>query len=321
LEAPCPSAAKGFTARLPFSYLRRSCAGSAARPNAALAEGDVLLGDDAFAGWAHLALILQAKLHSVTPVHLRRLLEAAPRERRIVYLTTLATGLRRAELGALVWGDARLDSLTPYLKLRGEVTKARRSDSIALKAEVAKELAAWKPNEAADTDRIFPAVPTMDELRADLAAAGIPYHVGGKGYAALHGQRKTLGTLLNLSGAPERVAMEQLRVTDRRLLDEAYTDSRVFEMAAAVERLPTLLPVLAVPEAAVATGTDGKASEAGKQGEAAVCVPMRLSNAVSGCAVTGAIVPDPSAPAEIQPDVTLHPSAAPFGGSGGRLPV
>jgi hypothetical protein len=46
--------------------------------HAQLHEGDVLLGDDAFAGWAHLALILQAKLHAVTPIHHRRLVNFTP---------------------------------------------------------------------------------------------------------------------------------------------------------------------------------------------------------------------------------------------------
>jgi hypothetical protein len=49
-----------------------------ASAHACLSEGDVLLGDDAFAGWTHLALILQAKLHSVTPVHHRRTVDFTP---------------------------------------------------------------------------------------------------------------------------------------------------------------------------------------------------------------------------------------------------
>ncbi len=43
-----------------------------------LREGDVLLGDDAFAGWPHLALILQANLHAIFPVHHRRLVDFTP---------------------------------------------------------------------------------------------------------------------------------------------------------------------------------------------------------------------------------------------------
>jgi hypothetical protein len=44
-----------------------------------LGEGDILLADIAFAGWAHLALMLQANLHAVMPVHHRRIVDFSPR--------------------------------------------------------------------------------------------------------------------------------------------------------------------------------------------------------------------------------------------------
>jgi hypothetical protein len=47
-----------------------------------LQEGDVLLGDEAFSGWGHLALVLQAKLHYVGPVHHRRIVNFDPNGRR-----------------------------------------------------------------------------------------------------------------------------------------------------------------------------------------------------------------------------------------------
>ena len=43
-----------------------------------LSAGDVLLGDIAFAGWAHLALLIQAKLHAVVPPHHRRIVDFTP---------------------------------------------------------------------------------------------------------------------------------------------------------------------------------------------------------------------------------------------------
>lgn len=46
--------------------------------HAHLSAGDLLLGDVAFSGWAHLALILQAKLHVVMPVHHRRIVDFTP---------------------------------------------------------------------------------------------------------------------------------------------------------------------------------------------------------------------------------------------------
>jgi hypothetical protein len=43
-----------------------------------LGEGDILLADVAFAGWAHLALLLRANLHAVMPAHHRRIVDFAP---------------------------------------------------------------------------------------------------------------------------------------------------------------------------------------------------------------------------------------------------
>lgn len=46
--------------------------------HAHLRAGDILLADIAFAGWAHLALVLQANLHAVMPAHHRRLFDFTP---------------------------------------------------------------------------------------------------------------------------------------------------------------------------------------------------------------------------------------------------
>jgi hypothetical protein len=46
--------------------------------HAHLDDGDVLLGDDIFAGWGHLALILRANLHAVMPAHHCRTVDFTP---------------------------------------------------------------------------------------------------------------------------------------------------------------------------------------------------------------------------------------------------
>ena len=60
------------------SPINSSDLSQAACAHAALAPGDVLLGDDAFAGWAHLALVQRAKLHAVTPAHHKRVVDFTP---------------------------------------------------------------------------------------------------------------------------------------------------------------------------------------------------------------------------------------------------
>jgi hypothetical protein len=51
------------------------------RMHAHLQEGDVLLGDDAFSGYAHLALLTKANLHAVVPAHHRRIVDFTPRRK------------------------------------------------------------------------------------------------------------------------------------------------------------------------------------------------------------------------------------------------
>ena len=51
--------------------------------HAHLREGDILLADIAFAGWAHLALVLQANLHAVMPAHHRRIVDFTPKRQSV----------------------------------------------------------------------------------------------------------------------------------------------------------------------------------------------------------------------------------------------
>jgi len=60
------------------SPLRTHDASVAARTHRHLQPGDILLGDDAFGAYAHLALLLQANLHAVMPSHHRRIVDFAP---------------------------------------------------------------------------------------------------------------------------------------------------------------------------------------------------------------------------------------------------
>lgn len=60
------------------SPMRTGDVSGAAELHAHLDEGDVLVGDDAFAGWAHFALLLRAKLHALFPNHHLRIVNFAP---------------------------------------------------------------------------------------------------------------------------------------------------------------------------------------------------------------------------------------------------
>lgn len=49
--------------------------------HAHLDKGDILLGDEMFSGWGHLALLLQGGLHAVMPVHHKRIVDFTPKRK------------------------------------------------------------------------------------------------------------------------------------------------------------------------------------------------------------------------------------------------
>jgi integrase len=192
---------------------------------------------------------------SLTAEEFIRLLAAVPEGYRGVYRFILATGLRRQEVEDLAWGDIRLNSPTPFIKLRAKATKSRRADSLPLRSDLAEDLRKLR-GESGDADRVFPSVPTIEEHREYLTEAGIEWEDSEGRRADIHALRHTYGTLLSQSGATPREAMELMRHTDLSLTMKVYTDPRIFDLAGAVERLP--IPASSIPATAVATGTDGQ---------------------------------------------------------------
>lgn len=181
-----------------------------------------------------------------------KLLAKVPAHFLMVYRFMLGTGLRRQEVEDLIWGDIRLNAPLPFIKLRAKATKARRSDVLPLRADMAAELKGLR-GEATDQDKVFAAVPTIEEHREYLTAAGIEFTDNDGRRADIHSLRHTYGTLLSKSGATPREAMELMRHTDMRLTMKVYTDPRIFNLSSAVEKLP--LP-LSEKSSQKATGTE-----------------------------------------------------------------
>ena len=98
-------------------------------------------------------------------------------------------------------------------------------------------------------------------LRLDLDAAGIPYSVEGPDgplFADLHALRHTYLTLGGRAGIDLR-PLQELAGHSTPDLTARYPHRRPYDLAGAVEKLPSVLPVEAAPAALPATGTDGNA--------------------------------------------------------------
>jgi integrase len=96
-------------------------------------------------------------------------------------------------------------------------------------------------------------------LRGDLEAAGIPYAVEGPDgplYADFHALRHSYLTLGGRAGIDLRT-LQELAGHSRSTLTERYTHLRLYDLAGAVEKLPSFLPTDQPEKQELrATGTD-----------------------------------------------------------------
>lgn len=168
---------------------------------------------------------------------LARLLEAAPFERSVCYLTAATTGLRRSELSAFEWPWVDLAAAT--LTVRASTAKDRREAVLPLAPETVTALRAWRDRQAAaGKGKVFDRVPTIKRFKRDLAAAGLEYETE-MGRADFHALRGTFATSLARSGAPLVLAQKLMRHSTPSLTANVYTRLELHDGAAAVARLGT----------------------------------------------------------------------------------
>jgi hypothetical protein len=81
-----------------------------------LGAGDVLLGDDTFSGYTHLALILRANLHAVMPVHHKRIVDFKPDRPHVPRQKNTGKSSRDKPRSRVVKTLGRDDQLVEYFK-------------------------------------------------------------------------------------------------------------------------------------------------------------------------------------------------------------
>ncbi len=170
---------------------------------------------------------------------LRRLLAVAG-ERRSAYLVAAFTGLRRNELAHLLVADVRLGEPVPFLMVRAATTKNRKSARIELHADVIAALSELRLETLPGNLPVFRRLPTVGELRADEAAAGIPFRDELGRLADFHAFRHTFTTMLAQAGVPPQVAKELTRHSDLRM-NGHYTDATRLPLANVIRALPSAL--------------------------------------------------------------------------------
>ncbi len=181
------------------------------------------------------------------------------RERRLVYMLAVWTGLRRSEIRQLTWGDVRLNTIPGHIMLRARTTKSKRADSLPIHPQLADSLRDWRPADSEAGDHVVSTVPLMKVLRADLALAGIPDRDEAGRYVDFHSLRVSLSTMLAAHKVSPRAAQALMRHTDPRLTASVYTDEKLLPLAAELQNVPAI-PLKGEGGAieSLATGTEGQ---------------------------------------------------------------
>ncbi len=268
-------------------------------------------GDDRL---AHLSMLnaktdLRHERRTLELEQLAELIEAARRglpfrdltgpDRAVLYLVALNTGLRANELASLLPESFDLESNPPTVTVEAAYSKHRRRDVLPLRPDLAaiiKEHLATRG--LALGAYLWPGTwsqkASAKMLRMDLSAAGIPYRDEAGRVFDFHALRHQFISNLARAGAHPKEAQTLARHSTITLTMDRYTHLGMYDMVAALEKLPTIPPVGGKSEAAVAraTGTDGPAS-AGS--EVPTVVPSGAEN--------GAVLPAPPA-LRLAPDCT-----------------
>ena len=177
---------------------------------------------------------------ALTVDEVSQLLAAAPKRRATLYLVALYTGLRRAELLRITWGDIDLDGTPPSIKVPASITKNGKKATQVLRPEVVIALRDFKPDLAQPFEWAFRGkVPSIVCLKHDLAAAGIPVVDSAGRRFDFHAFRTTFCSHLQASGVPPRIAMELMRHSDIKLTMRVYTDAAQLPLVSELSRLPS----------------------------------------------------------------------------------
>jgi integrase len=198
------------------------------------------------------------------------------KERRLIYALALGTGLRRGEIAGLTWADLDLKGPNPTIVVRAAYSKHKRTDTLPLRADLARALADWerqqpiitlKPGLERSPAKVFSLTTsrTAEMITHDLKWAEVRFKdIKGRTDVDFHSLRHTYGTWLAEAG----VSLQRVQVLMRHGtpgLTMKYTHLLPEEQRPSVEALPGIVEAPRAEAVELrATGTQG--AEVGAEG-------------------------------------------------------
>lgn len=190
-------------------------------------------------------------------VHVRGL---TPIERAVLYCTAASTGLRARELGRLTVESFDLAAVPPTVTIEAAAAKNKRRDVLYIPDSLLPDLRrlladrkagqpVWPSREKTKQGMWWRTAAKM--LRADLAAAGIPYVDATGRVFDFHAMRSQFITDLDRAGVSLARAQKLARHSTPMLTARFYTRPEAAELAAEVNKLGgrSLMAALRVKDA------------------------------------------------------------------------
>jgi integrase len=161
-------------------------------------------------------------------------------DRLVLYTLAANTGFRAGELASLTPRSFDLDAIPPTVTVQAGYSKHRREDVQPLRPDVAAMMRTYLVGKAPDKP-IWPGTWSDDAaemIRADLAAAGIPYQDDAGRHFDFHAVRGQFISLLAARGVHPKVAQVLARHSTITLTMDYYTHLDVLDVTGALDRLP-----------------------------------------------------------------------------------
>lgn len=163
-----------------------------------------------------------------------RLVRLCPPYRRVYYKIAAFAMVRWSEVARLTW--AEIDLNDGLINIAKGSDKAKRGDVVPLYSELARELAAWRPDDWTPSGVVVGPCPRMPTWQRDIKKAGLDY---SNNSGSLHRKclRASAITWLLEAGEPLPHVARIARHQDPKITMKHYAKLRLVNLSATIERL------------------------------------------------------------------------------------